>query len=142
MLKHSFPLVVAAAFIIIGARMLIVTRRQRRGTVAATGTVVSLDKSGPLGSMQPSDTGYSPVIRFQTADGRDVHFEPAFRFDATALALFGRRYMPGHQLTVRYQPDNPQRASINGPVINWVIPFGAMAAGVALLAGTTAGVIT
>ena len=47
-----------------------------------------------------------------------MEFEPDLRFNATFLALFARRYLPGHQLTVCYQPGNPERASVNRAVIS------------------------
>lgn len=53
-----------------------------------------------------------------------------------ALTLLARRYLPGHPLTVYYQPADPQRANANGAVLSWVIPAGCVIAGLALVAVT------
>jgi hypothetical protein len=134
MRNHVITLALGAAFIIIGTRMLFVARRQRRGAVRATGTVVRLDKSGPVGGPGvAASTGYTPVIQFETADGRQAQFEPRLWLNATVLALFARRYLPGHRLTVYYQPGDPQQANVNGAVLSWVIPVACVIAGVALM---------
>lgn len=74
------------------------------------------------------------MIQFETAAGRREQFEPKLWFNATALALFARRYLPGHRLTVYYQPDDPERANANGTVLTWVIPVLSVVAGLALIA--------
>lgn len=135
MTNHVITLALGAAFILIGLRMLFVARRQRRGTLRATGTVVRLDKSGPIGGPgAAASTGYTPVIQFETADGRQLLFEPKVWFNAMALTLFARRYLPGHRLTVYYQPGDPQRANANGAMLTWVIPVVCLVVGLALIA--------
>jgi cytochrome c-type biogenesis protein CcmH/NrfF len=136
MKSHVGTAVLGAALVVVGVLFLVVTRRQRRGAVRATGTVESLEKSGPTAAAGGgvSSVGYTPVIRFQTADGQQVRFEPRLSLDATVLSLFARRYLPGHQVTVYYRPDDPQQASVNGALLNWVIPVAAMIVGAVLIA--------
>lgn len=42
--------------------------------------------------------------------------------------------LPGHRLTIYYQPDDPERANANGAVLTWVIPVLPVVAGLALIA--------
>jgi preprotein translocase subunit YajC len=136
MKSHVGMVVLGAALIVVGVLFLFVTRRQRQGAIRATGTVESLEKSGPTAAAggRAGSVGYTPVIRFQTADGQQVRFEPRLTLDATVLSLFARRYLPGHEVTVYYRPDDPQQANVNGALLNWVIPVAAMIAGVVLIA--------
>lgn len=136
MKSHVGMAVLGAALIVVGVLFLVVTRRQRRGAVRATGTVESLEKSGPTAAAGGGvgSVGYTPLIRFQTADGQQVRFEKRLSLDATVLSLFARRYLPGHHLTVYYRPDDPQQANVNGALLNWVIPIAAMIAGAVLIA--------
>jgi len=50
---------------------------------------------------------YSPVVRFTTQDGRQVTYNSTFSSSPPAYDI-------GEQVTMFYQPDDPQRATIKG----------------------------
>jgi hypothetical protein len=71
---------------------------------------------------------YAPVVRFTTADGREIEFHGRGGSD--------RGFVQGHRVTVVYDPANPIRASIVSFVDLW-LPAAA-AFGVAILFGGSA----
>ena len=81
--------------------------------VTTTGTVVRLEES---------DTGdgaccvYSPVIEFTTADKQTFSFEGDNASDPPA-------YKVGEEVSVIYDPKNPQTAQINKWTERWLFPI-------------------
>jgi hypothetical protein len=95
------------------------TRRFLRTAVDATGTIIDLvESSGSEGG-----TTYSAVVRFQTADGREIQWTESMASNPPA----GKR---GDQLLMKYDPANPQSARIAKTSRLWFMPmlFGGLGA--------------
>ena len=95
------------------------TRTFLRAAVDTTGTIVDLlESSGSEGG-----TTYSAVVRFHTADGREIQWTETMASNPPA----GQR---GDQLAMKYDPANPQKARIAKASRLWFMPafFGGMGA--------------
>ncbi len=87
------------------------TRRFLRTAVDATGTIIDLiESSGSEGG-----TTYSAVVRFQTADGREIQWTESMASNPPP----GQR---GDTLGMKYDPENPQRARIAKASRLWFMP--------------------
>jgi hypothetical protein len=64
------------------------------------------------------DKGYlfTPVVRFQTADGRTIEFQSGLRTNPPA-------YRAGQAVSVLYDPEEPQSAAIRGVLSLWLTPI-------------------
>jgi Protein of unknown function (DUF3592) len=142
---NLYGILIGVAMAYTSGHALVVSLRRRRGTVRATGTVLGVEKvpnmGGPMlpsGSDGLSVTGfgpdYKPVIQFTAPDGGVVRFRSKLQMNANAMALFGRRYRPGHHVPVRYRPDDPQQALLDTALATWVIGVIVLVAGLALTA--------
>ncbi len=98
--------------------------RHRAGTAQrATGVVVGQRSS--WSSSAQSDMLVHPVVRYRTADGREVTFQASVG-SAPPVHTVGQR------VTVLYDPAAPERATIQSPV-NWVVDAGFIGCGGGLL---------
>jgi hypothetical protein len=80
----------------------------RRGQ-CVTGTVVDFRSGQTVGSSDgPASTVYYPILAFRTVDGGYIQTEAALGSSRLPARL-------GEQVPVIYDPDNPERASINTP---------------------------
>ena len=107
---------VGAVFTVHGFRGLRKTRRFVAASTTATGTVT--DSVGRWYSDPGDDPGVSklshPVVKFVTGDGRTVEFE----------SEVGSNLAPkvGQDVTVLYDPLNPEEARISSFMMLWGIP--------------------
>jgi len=107
---------VGAVFAVHGFRGLRKTRRFVAASTTATGTVT--DSVGRWYSDPGDDPGVSklshPVVKFVTGDGRTVEFE----------SEVGSNLAPkvGQDVTVLYDPLNPEEARISSFMMLWGIP--------------------
>lgn len=64
------------------------------------------------------DKGYlfTPIVRFQTADGRTVEFQSGLRTNPPA-------YRTGQTVSVLYDPDVPESTAIRGVLSLWFMPI-------------------
>jgi hypothetical protein len=108
--------VIGAVFAVHGFRGLQKTRQFVAASASATGTVT--DSVGRWYSEPGDDPGVSklshPVVRIVTGDGRTVEFE----------SEVGSNLAPkvGQEITVLYDPLNPQEARIKSFMMVWGIP--------------------
>jgi hypothetical protein len=109
--KWTF-LVIGLAFITLAVLIVINTRKFIAGAEYAQGTVVQM-----IGDRD----GYSPVVKFSTAEGREISFEQAGRSNPPG-------YSVGEGVQVLYQPKEPDNARIDSFQELWLLPmiFGGM----------------
>jgi hypothetical protein len=64
------------------------------------------------------DKGYlfTPLVRFQTAEGRTVEFQSSLRTNPPA-------YHTGQTVSVLYDPEEPHSAAIRGVLSLWLMPM-------------------
>jgi len=64
------------------------------------------------------DQGYTftPLVRFQTADGRTVEFQSSLRNNPPG-------YHTGQAVSVLYDPEEPHSAAIRGVLSIWLLPI-------------------
>jgi hypothetical protein len=82
-------------------------------TVEAPGTVIEM-----LRVRDSEDKGYlfTPIVRFETIDGRTVEFQSGLRTNPPA-------YRAGQQVSVVYDPGVPESAAIRGVLSLWLMPI-------------------
>jgi len=56
---------------------------------------------------------FAPLVRFETTDGNTVEFQSTFRSNPPA-------YRTGQTVSVLYDPEDPQSASIRGMLALWL----------------------
>ncbi len=128
-LSSIFALVGAAMLVAAGRRF---TRRRAfvRRSALASGTVVALTEN-----RESDEVSYFPRVTFRTAAGREVTFESEMGSRANAGRI-------GESVAVRYRPDQPHVAEIDGLMPLWgpTLLFGALGVvflcvGLGILAG-------
>ena len=109
-------LVWAVAAVLVGA-VLSGRRESRRfaaGAARAQGVVVELASGPAAGPQVPGPLSY-PVVRYRTADGREVVFRSDFGAQPSP-------WRPGQPVTVLYDPGDPQRARIETRARSTALP--------------------
>jgi Protein of unknown function (DUF3592) len=99
----------AAVVLLLGlVRPALGMRALQKGGAPAQGTVADAVRQTSDG-----DTYYHPRVQFTTADGRRVVFTSAL----------GSQVKPavGHRIPVRYRPDRPEHAEVEGAT-TWILP--------------------
>jgi Protein of unknown function (DUF3592) len=89
------------------------TRAWLARAVEVQGTVIEMVR------VRDSDnTGYlfTPLVRFQTAQGRTIEFQSSLRTNPPA-------YRAGQTVPVLYDPEEPQSAAIRGVLSLWLLPI-------------------
>jgi Protein of unknown function (DUF3592) len=119
---------VAAVLVGVGVRRRGESRRFAAAATRASGVVVEL-VSGPAGPQGGVPLTY-PVVRYRTADGREVVFRSGFGSQPPL-------WRPGQPVTVLYDPANPEAARIETRAATVVAPGCFVAVGVALAAFAT-----
>jgi len=97
---------IGALFLALGIFFYIDGKSFKKETVTARGLVVDeLISNASTTSGHLTSTHY-PIVRFGTADGDTVVFKGH-------LGSYPPKYFKGQAVTVRYRPENPQKARIN-----------------------------
>lgn len=111
-------LLVGVIFLAVGAPMLLVavflvvrTRRFLESAVDTTGTIVNLLES----TDSDGGTTYQAVVRFETADGREIEW-------AETMASNPPAGQPGDEVPMKYDPANPENARIAKTFRIWFLP--------------------
>ncbi|MBK1873621.1 DUF3592 domain-containing protein [Marinobacter sp. 1-3A] len=124
--------VIKYVFAIVGAAMLVGAFALYNNTTSflersetAQGTVVEL-----IRSRSSDSTSYFPVVQFRAAGGRDIEFQSNSGSNPPS-------YTRGEQVTVFYEPANPEGAMIDGFFSLWGAPLiiGGMGAVFGLIGG-------
>lgn len=81
--------------------------------VEAPGTVIEM-----LRVRDSEDKGFlfTPIVRFETIDGRTVEFQSGLRTNPPA-------YRTGQEVSVVYDPGVPESAAIRGVLSLWLMPI-------------------
>jgi hypothetical protein len=111
----------SAAFALFGLNMLLtlvkVLRRQRelrqRGVIAE-GDVIAYQSKSTTGGR--GRTYYAPVVRFALRDGGRVQV-------TGSTYLQDKRYGIGQRVTMRYLPEEPDRADLDSETNSWFVPI-------------------
>jgi len=100
---------------LIGSYFIIQRRLQflQTSTAAASGVVV--ENVYIKGTMHESGC-YCPRIRFQTVDGHEINFVSDSGCNPAA-------YSVGESVSLLYDPQQPEKASINSLTSLWLLPF-------------------
>lgn len=102
-----------ALFTIVGGGLVYYQDRAYAGLREAVGQVVANER-GRGSSMD--DDGYRAVVRFETADGRQVEIQSRVRSNPPAFDV-------GERVTVRYDPAVPDNARIDSFMERWFGPL-------------------
>jgi hypothetical protein len=135
------PKSIAAAFLFVGACLIVFAgwwaQNQLRLTLfghPAEGVIVDVrwDRGGDMGGYRGGDHkgGYRASARFTTETGRVVTVRGSYLANTPAFTV-------GEPVRVVYDPDEPERAAIDGFAERWLIPlfFGPIGALFAALGG-------
>jgi hypothetical protein len=85
-------------------------RRKKESRVTARGTVIEL-------TTQVSDRGsiYCPIVEFTTSSGQQIRFTSDFGSRPASHKI-------GQDVSVRYDPTDPQQAEIESALTRWLYP--------------------
>ena len=97
-----FVIAFGLIFFGIGAGMTYQQWMLRQEAVQVPGTVISLDES-----CDDEGCTYRPNVRFTTQDGQTQFYNSMF-------GSYPPAYKVGEQVIIFYQPDNPEKATIQG----------------------------
>lgn len=81
----------------------------------AEGVVVELERGTSSTTRGGGSPGWFPVVAFQTADGRTARFRHRTGTNPP-------RYEKGERVSVVYMPEMPEKALIDEPLLNWLLP--------------------
>jgi hypothetical protein len=85
-------------------------------SVITNGKVVDVEQRRSTDSDGYASYSYYPVCEFITADGRTILFTSGIGSNPSS-------YDVNEEVEIRYDPDNPQKASINSFFNIWMAPF-------------------
>jgi len=130
---YALFLGLGVVFIAIGVLTASGARRFLATAAAAEGRIVDYTADRDL-SDDDDQVMYTPVIEFTTSDERVLRF--------TAGTSSSSRPAVGRQVTVLYDPAQPERARLKSWAALWMLPviFGGMGAVLAVL-GVTLGIV-
>ena len=107
--------VMGSSFFVVSLTILIRKKMRMKNWTKTTGLVVDVDSK--LGMLQPigttRNTLYKPKVRFQTADGSVIDYEPA-------ISSSWNNYQTGEQIEVFYSPQNPANVMFGTRTIDWI----------------------
>jgi hypothetical protein len=108
---------------------------------SAAGTVIELKKIDLSGSGHQG-TAYAPVVEFTNSKGETITF--THRISGNINPGPGQNtkppYQKGDKVTVLYDPQNPEDATLRDPVSLWLFPAAFLGIGMLLLLGVWNGV--
>ncbi len=94
------------------AYVIISQMRKRKSRIAASGTVVGLEKR----VFNPGSAGvYCPVVEFTAITGEAVRFESSF-------GTMPASNKPGDVVKVQYDPNNPKEAEVETGISKYFVP--------------------
>ncbi len=107
--------VMGSSFFVVSFTILIRKKMRMKNWTKTTGLV--LDVESKLGMLQPigttRNTLYKPTVRFQTADGSVIDYQPA-------ISSSWNNYQTGEEIEVFYNPQNPANVMFGTRTIDWV----------------------
>jgi hypothetical protein len=109
-----FALIPVGLLLLLGAAFSVwTTKAWLARAVETQGTVIEM-----LRVRDSEDKGYlfTPIVRFETIDGRTVEFQSGLRTNPPA-------YRAGQEVTVVYDPGVPESAAIRGVLSLWLMPI-------------------
>jgi hypothetical protein len=107
LLPIGLLLLLGAAYSVWSTRTWLETAIEAQGSVIEMVRVRDSDSKGYL---------YTPLVRFRTWDGNTIEFQSSLRTNPPA-------YRTGETVTVLYDPNEPQSASIRGFLSLWFVPM-------------------
>lgn len=127
-------LIVGTIFTAVGVNRIRQQRRFVATAKTATGTVIEINEEFQRVNRERRLLKY-PVVRFSTLDGQEIEFQ-------SSTGTNPSRYRVGDQVTVLYQPDDPQQAEIQSFLSLWCLTIIMLFLGVvSLVAGIVAAII-
>lgn len=112
---------IGAVSLVVGVVLAVRTAQFVAGAERATGTVIDLKEDY---SSSNGHYTYYPIVRFTTADGREIQFTSSSGSSPASES-------PGDEVEVLYESDDPHDAQISGFFHVWLwpavmLPLGAM----------------
>jgi hypothetical protein len=106
---------VGLVFLLVGFGMSLHTLRFQNRAVSSTGKIIDFKEHWVRGERSSiSHRAYSPVVRFQTREGKEITFEGS--------TGFGSGFKLEDKVRVLYDPQDPSHAEIDTFGSRWVVP--------------------